>query len=81
MEYRTQRGKILMKKSKLALAETAFKRRKKLTSLQIARISKRINPADVVFQLRKKYGHDIITTTIVHNRLTGESYGLYTWRG
>jgi len=58
-----------MKKSKLALAETAFKRRKKLTSLQVARISKRINPADVV------------TTTIVHNRLTGESYGLYTWRG
>lgn len=70
-----------MKKSKLALAETTFKRQKKLTSLQVARISKRINPVDVIYALRKKYGQKCITTTIVHDRLKGESYGLYTWRG
>jgi len=70
-----------MKKSKLALAETAFKRQKKLTSLQVARISKRINPADVVHSLRKKYGQKAIETVMVCNRLTGDRYAQYIWHG
>jgi len=70
-----------VKKSKLALAETAFKRHKKLTSLQVARISKRINPADVIFALRKKYGQKAIETVMVYNRLTGDRYAQYIWRG